>query len=82
MQFPRGHRVAADGTLVLHDMAAYLGNPRAWWIPAIALAVGYFTHLFRSFRGTVGSGDSTGYGAARVTEVAAGRAIPGSGAND
>jgi cytochrome d ubiquinol oxidase subunit II len=23
----------------------------AWWIPAIALAVAYFAHLFRSFRG-------------------------------
>lgn len=23
----------------------------AWWIPAIVLAVGYFTYLFRSFRG-------------------------------
>jgi cytochrome d ubiquinol oxidase subunit II len=23
----------------------------AWWIPAIALAIGYFAHLFRSFRG-------------------------------
>jgi cytochrome bd ubiquinol oxidase subunit II len=25
----------------------------AWWIPAIALAVGYFAYLFRSFRGKV-----------------------------
>jgi cytochrome d ubiquinol oxidase subunit II len=25
----------------------------AWWIPAIALAIGYFTYLFRSFRGKV-----------------------------
>jgi cytochrome d ubiquinol oxidase subunit II len=25
----------------------------AWWIPAILLAIGYFTYLFRSFRGKV-----------------------------
>jgi cytochrome d ubiquinol oxidase subunit II len=25
----------------------------AWWIPAIALAIGYFAYLFRSFRGKV-----------------------------
>ncbi len=24
-----------------------------WWIPAIALAIGYFVYLFRSFRGKV-----------------------------
>jgi len=27
----------------------------AWWIPAIALAIGYFTYLFRSFRGKAGT---------------------------
>ena len=27
-----------------------------WWIPAIALAIGYFTYLFRSFRGKVAAG--------------------------
>lgn len=31
----------------------------AWWVPAIALAIGYFAYLFRSFRGKVtGSADS------------------------
>ena len=32
----------------------------AWWIPAIALALGYFAYLFRSFRGKVrASGDDS-----------------------
>jgi len=28
-----------------------------WWIPAIALAIGYFVYLFRSFRGKTQPGD-------------------------
>jgi cytochrome d ubiquinol oxidase subunit II len=28
-----------------------------WWIPAILLAIGYFTYLFRSFRGKVRVGE-------------------------
>ncbi len=28
----------------------------AWWVPAIVLAIGYFTYLFRSFRGKVPAG--------------------------
>ncbi|MDB4955744.1 MAG: Cytochrome d ubiquinol oxidase subunit [Myxococcales bacterium] len=32
----------------------------AWWIPAIALAIGYFTYLFRSFRGKVAQGGYDG----------------------
>lgn len=32
-----------------------------WWLLAIALAIGYFTYLFRSFRGKVPAG-SEGYG--------------------
>jgi cytochrome d ubiquinol oxidase subunit II len=34
----------------------------AWWIPAIVLAAGYFTYLFRSFRGKVAAGEDHGYG--------------------
>jgi cytochrome d ubiquinol oxidase subunit II len=34
----------------------------AWWIPAIALALGYFAYLFRSFRGKVRVGGETRYG--------------------
>ena len=30
----------------------------AWWIPAIVLAIGYFTYLFRAFRGKVEVGAS------------------------
>jgi cytochrome d ubiquinol oxidase subunit II len=30
-----------------------------WWIPAIALAIGYFAYLFRSFRGKVVVGPGT-----------------------
>lgn len=30
----------------------------AWWIPAILLAIGYFTYLFRSFRGKVTAADA------------------------
>lgn len=29
----------------------------AWWIPAIALAIGYFAYLFRSFRGKTSTDD-------------------------
>jgi cytochrome d ubiquinol oxidase subunit II len=29
----------------------------AWWIPAILLAIGYFTYLFRAFRGKVAAVD-------------------------
>jgi cytochrome d ubiquinol oxidase subunit II len=29
----------------------------AWWIPAIALAIGYFVYLYRSFRGKASEGD-------------------------
>jgi len=33
-----------------------------WWVIAIALAIGYFTYLFRSFRGKVSiEGDESGY---------------------
>jgi cytochrome d ubiquinol oxidase subunit II len=33
-----------------------------WWIPAMILAVGYFTYLFRSFKGKVGEeADGHGY---------------------
>ena len=31
-----------------------------WWIPAIALAIGYFVYLFRSFRGKAQPGDDHG----------------------
>ncbi len=31
-----------------------------WWIPAIALAIGYFVYLFRSFRGKVSADDAYG----------------------
>jgi cytochrome d ubiquinol oxidase subunit II len=34
----------------------------AWWIPAIALALGYFAYLFRSFRGKVRVGAEARYG--------------------
>jgi cytochrome d ubiquinol oxidase subunit II len=34
----------------------------AWWIPAIALAIGYFAYLFRSFRGKVAVGPGSRYG--------------------
>jgi cytochrome bd ubiquinol oxidase subunit II len=34
----------------------------AWWIPAIALAIGYFAYLFRSFRGKVVVGPGSRYG--------------------
>jgi cytochrome bd ubiquinol oxidase subunit II len=30
-----------------------LATGLAWWIPAIVLALGYFTYLFRSFRDKV-----------------------------
>jgi cytochrome d ubiquinol oxidase subunit II len=33
----------------------------AWWIPAIALAIGYFVYLFRSFRGKVAVGPGSRY---------------------
>ena len=34
-----------------------------WWLPALLLAVGYFTYLFRSFRGKVTlEADEHGYG--------------------
>ena len=33
----------------------------AWWIPAIVLAIGYFTYLFRSFRGKVEPGAGSHY---------------------
>ena len=34
----------------------------AWWIPAIALAIGYFAYLFHSFRGKVAVGPGSRYG--------------------
>ncbi|HEX9443322.1 MAG TPA: cytochrome d ubiquinol oxidase subunit II, partial [Candidatus Binatia bacterium] len=34
-----------------------------WWIAGLALAVGYFTFLYRSFRGKVSPGEAGGYSA-------------------
>jgi len=34
----------------------------AWWVPAVALAIGYFAYLFRSFRGKVAVGAGSRYG--------------------
>ncbi len=37
--------------------ASALAIGLCWWIPAIVLAIGYFTYLFRSFRGKATSAD-------------------------
>jgi cytochrome bd ubiquinol oxidase subunit II len=48
-------------TLTAHNAAA---SPRAltlgllWWIPALVLAIGYFTYLFWSFRGKAGNDEN------------------------
>jgi cytochrome bd ubiquinol oxidase subunit I len=46
MQLPRGHRVEPDGTLVLADMAAYLGNPWALWQYAHTMTAAVVTASF------------------------------------
>ena len=48
--------LGAQNNLTITNAAAGAVGLRAgliWWLFAIALAVGYFTHLFRSFRGKV-----------------------------
>ncbi len=47
--------------ITVHDAAAERGTlliGLGWWIPAVALAIGYFAYLFRSFRGKVGTAGS------------------------
>jgi cytochrome bd ubiquinol oxidase subunit I len=46
MQFPRGHRIEPDGTMVLADMAAYLGNPWAIWQYAHTMTAAVVTAAF------------------------------------
>ena len=38
-----------------------MGVARPWWAVGIALTAGYFTYLFRSMRGKVGSDPGAGY---------------------
>lgn len=48
--------VSPDLHLTIHNAAADRGGlliGLSWWVPAIALAIGYFVYLFRSFRGKV-----------------------------
>jgi cytochrome d ubiquinol oxidase subunit II len=59
--YPTILRSTIDRSLSLdvHNAAAGsrgLALGLAWWVPAIVLAIGYFSYLFHSFRGKVGAG--------------------------
>jgi cytochrome d ubiquinol oxidase subunit II len=48
--------VAESFSITAHNAASGRAGLRAglyWWVPSIAIAVGYFVYLFRSFRGKV-----------------------------
>jgi cytochrome d ubiquinol oxidase subunit II len=49
-------------TIYNSQTGAYsLGVGLVWWLAGVALAVGYFTFLYRSFRGKVTPGEGGGY---------------------